>query len=88
MLYHLLGYALRPGVGYPLDAWRCEQTFGLFKESVTNHGEQAVWAEFWVLWRRIASGLNEAAQQNIYTVLEPHLARRVPVGLAVPKEKQ
>ena len=59
----------------------------MFKESVTNHGEQAVWAEFWVLWRRIASGLNEAAQQNIYTVLEPHLARRVPVGMPVPKEK-
>ncbi len=87
VMYQLLGYALRPGVGYPLDAWRCEQTFGLFKESVTNHGEQAVWAEFWVLWRRIASGLNEAAQQQIYAVLEPHLARRVPVGLPVPKEK-
>jgi len=87
VMYQLLGYALRPGVGYPLDAWRCEQTFALFKEQVTNHGEQAVWAEFWVLWRRIASGLNEAAQQAIYAVLEPHLARRVPVGLPVPKEK-
>jgi len=87
VMYQLLGYALRPGIGYPLDSWRCEQTFSLFKESVTNHGEQAVWAEFWVLWRRIASGLTEPAQLNMYAVLEPHLARRVPVGFPVPKEK-
>jgi molecular chaperone DnaK (HSP70) len=87
VMYQLLGYALRPGIGYPLDPWRCEQTFSLFKESVTNHGEQAVWAEFWVLWRRIASGLTESAQHSIYAVLEPHLARRVPVGLPVPKDK-
>ncbi|MBL8924589.1 MAG: hsp70 family protein [Myxococcaceae bacterium] len=87
VMFQLLGYALRPGVGYPLDGWRCEQTFTLFKELVTNHGEQAVWSEFWILWRRIASGLNEASQQAIYAVLEPHLARRVPVGLPTPKEK-
>lgn len=87
VMFQLLGYSLRPGVGYPLDAWRCEQTFALFKEQVTNHGEQPVWAEFWVLWRRIASGLSEPAQQTIFSTLEPHLARRVPVGLPVPKEK-
>lgn len=87
VMYQLLGFSLRPGVGYPLDAWRCEQTFGLFKDLVTHHGEQAIWAEFWVLWRRIASGLAEPAQQAIWTVLKPHLLRRVPVGLPPPKEK-
>lgn len=87
VMFQLLGHALRPGVGYPLDGWRCEQTFGLFKEQVTNHQEQAVWAEFWVLWRRIAGGLTEDAQRQLYAVIEPQLARRVPVGLPVPKEK-
>ncbi len=87
LMYQLLGYSLRPGVGYPLDAWRCAQTFTLFKELVTNHAEQPVWAEFWILWRRIAGGLNEAAQAAIYGVLEPHLARRVPIDVVAPKEK-
>ncbi len=87
VMFQLLGHSLRPGVGYPLDGWRCEQTFGLFKELVTNHQEQAVWAEFWVLWRRIAGGLAEQAQSQLYAVMEPHLARRVPVGLPTPKEK-
>ncbi len=87
VMFQLLGYSLRPGVGYPLDAWRCEQTFSLFKDLVTNHGEQPVWAEFWILWRRIAGGLNETAQQQLHAVLEPHLARRVPVGLPPPTTK-
>lgn len=87
VMYQLLGYSLRPGVGYPLDGWRCEQTFTLFKDLVTNHGEQAIWAEFWILWRRIAGGLGSAAHEQIWTVLEPHLARRVPVGAPPPKEK-
>jgi hypothetical protein len=26
----LAGYCLRPGFGYPLDEWRCEQTFRQF----------------------------------------------------------
>jgi hypothetical protein len=86
VMYQLLGFSLRPGVGYPLDDWRCAQTFGLFKDLVTHHGEQAIWAEFWVLWRRIAGGLGHAAQEQLWAVLEPQLARRVPVGLP-PKEK-
>lgn len=87
LMLQLLGFSLRPGIGYPLDAWRCEQTFGLFKESVTHHGEQPVWAEFWILWRRIAAGLTEAAQLQLFAFVEPHLRRRVPLGALPPKEK-
>jgi molecular chaperone DnaK (HSP70) len=74
----LLGYSLRPGFGYPLDEWRCEQTFRLFAESVNAHGDQSVWNEFWILWRRIAGGLNESHHTAIWEYLKPHLARRVP----------
>ncbi len=37
----LVGYTLRPGFGYPLDDWRCEQTFKLFPESVKFHKRAA-----------------------------------------------
>jgi molecular chaperone DnaK (HSP70) len=87
VMFQLLGYSLRPGIGYPLDQWRVEQTSTLFKDLLTNHGEQPIWIEFWVLWRRIASGLNETAQLAIWNVLKPHLLRRVPVGLPPPKDK-
>ncbi|HLL53695.1 MAG TPA: molecular chaperone DnaK, partial [Myxococcaceae bacterium] len=85
--FQLFGYTLRPGFGYPLDAWRCEQSFRLFKESVQHHTEKANWTEFWVLWRRIAGGLSDEAQAEIWAYLKPHLAQRVPPDAPKPKGK-
>jgi len=84
IFFQLAGYSLRPGFGYPLDQWRCEQTFLLFKESVTFHAEQPSWSEFWVMWRRLAGGLAESQQQELWNYLKPHLARRIP--LEPPKD--
>jgi hypothetical protein len=78
VFFRLLGYSLRPGFGYPLDEWRCEQTFRLFAESVNAHGDHSVWNEFWICWRRIAGGLREEHQLAIWEHLKPHLARHVP----------
>ena len=80
--FQLLGYSLRPGFGYPLDDWRCEQTFRLFGEGVTFHAEQTIWNEFWVMWRRIAGGLAESAQKTLWDYLKPHLAQRLAPGAA------
>ncbi|MBF5042709.1 Hsp70 family protein [Aggregicoccus sp. 17bor-14] len=85
VFFSLLGYTLRPGFGYPLDAWRAEQTFSLFEPLVNAHAEKAVWIEFWVMWRRIAGGLSEAQHARLYAYLEPHLARRVPPELKPQK---
>jgi molecular chaperone DnaK (HSP70) len=87
IMFQLLGYSLRPGFGYPLDAWRCEEAFKLFKELLTHHQENPVWAEFFVLWRRIAPGLNEASQQEIWNFIKPHWVRKIPVPPLVFKEK-
>ena len=78
VFFQLAGYSLRPGFGYPLDEWRCEQTFLLFKDSVKFHAEQPIWSEFWVMWRRLAGGLAEGQQQELWNYLKPHLARRIP----------
>jgi molecular chaperone DnaK (HSP70) len=78
IFFQLAGYCLRPGFGYPLDEWRCKQMFRLFGERVTFHDEPQVWSEFWILWRRIAGGLSEARQLELWNYLKPFLARRVP----------
>lgn len=75
--FQLTGYTLRPGFGYPLDDWRCEQTFALFAESVRFHNEQPIWNEFWVMWRRVAGGLDETRQYTIWNSLRPYLAKRI-----------
>jgi hypothetical protein len=88
VFFQLTGFTLRPGAGYPLDEWRCAQTFRLFDEKVTNHREAPVWAEFWVMWRRLAGGLTEAQQRHVYGYLREHLEQRVPPDAPKPKEKQ
>jgi hypothetical protein len=81
--FSLLGYCLRPGFGYPLDGWRCEQMWRLFGEGVTAHQEKPVWLEWWVMWRRVAGGLAPEAQEGLWAYLAPHLERRIPPD--VPK---
>jgi molecular chaperone DnaK (HSP70) len=78
VFFQLLGYSLRPGWGYPLDDWRCEQTFRLWGEGVNARTETSVWREYWIMWRRIAAGLDESQQQEMWKGLRPHLARQVP----------
>lgn len=78
IFFQLTGYALRPGFGYALDEWRCDQTAALFSQGVQFQKEKPVWTEYWILWRRIAGGLSEARHQEIWQTLQPHLAHRVP----------
>ncbi len=79
VFFQLTGYSLRPGFGYPLDEWRCEQSFRLLRDLVKHHPEQPLWSEFWVMWRRLAGGLDEARQKELWEYLKPHLARRIPL---------
>jgi hypothetical protein len=71
---------LRPGFGYPLDEWRCEQTAALFAQGVTFHKEKPVWTEFWIMWRRIAGGMSPERQSEIWKYLKPHLERRLALN--------
>ena len=79
VFFQLTGYSLRPGFGYPLDEWRCGQTFRLFRDQLKYHTEPPIWSEFWVMWRRLAGGLAEAQQKELWEYLKPHLARRIPL---------
>jgi molecular chaperone DnaK (HSP70) len=85
--FQLAGYALRPGFGYPVDGWRVEQVWPLYEEGVQFAPEAAVWAQFWILWRRIAGGLGDAQQARIADDLAFYLdpnAKRRP-GASKPK---
>ncbi len=69
----LTGYALRPGFGAPLDAWRAAETFRAFGEGLQFQAEPHNWQAWWVLWRRIAGGLAPAAQERLLDALLPFL---------------
>ena len=61
----LAGWCLRPGFGDALDGWRVEQLWTVFEAGVQHGRQPQVNAEWWTLWRRVAGGLDEAAQRRL-----------------------
>ena len=61
----LAGWCLRPGFGDALDNWRIEQLWPIFELGVQHGQQRQVNVEWWTLWRRVAGGLDEAAQQRL-----------------------
>jgi hypothetical protein len=71
--FNLAGFCLRPGLGYPVDAWRVEQVWPLYAEGVQFAPDAQVWSQFWILWRRIAGGLNESQQSQVFEDLAHYI---------------
>jgi molecular chaperone DnaK (HSP70) len=79
--YNLVGYCLRPGFGDSLDRFRVEQLWKLIHAPPrADGGARAVvlrqpegGADAWIMWRRVAGGLNAALQNTLFNRLRPVL---------------
>ncbi|MCS7160569.1 MAG: Hsp70 family protein [Gemmatales bacterium] len=76
--YHLAGFCLRPGFGEFLDNHRVEQLWKLLAVPVKSGNSAASRAgeggpEYWIMWRRVAAGLNASLQQALFDRLRPFL---------------
>ena len=58
----LVGFSLRPGYGLAVDDWRIGKTWRLYQGGTTHPKNELCRAEWWILWRRIAGGLQTAQQ--------------------------
>jgi molecular chaperone DnaK (HSP70) len=74
----LTGYCLRPGFGAPLDGWRAAETWTVFGEGLQYQADPRAWQAWWVMWRRIAGGLDASAQGRLLEVLAPFVRPRDP----------
>jgi hypothetical protein len=77
--YHLAGYCLRPGFGDSLDRFRVEQLWKLMhapKKGETGKPVPEGGADVWIMWRRVAGGLNAPLQQNLLDRLRAILLPR------------
>jgi molecular chaperone DnaK (HSP70) len=74
----LTGFCLRPGFGAPLDGWRARETFAAFGEGLQYQADPKAWQAWWVMWRRIAGGLDAPAQERIFAAIAPFVAPRDP----------
>ncbi|MFZ4395698.1 MAG: Hsp70 family protein [Kiritimatiellia bacterium] len=62
---NLLGFALRPGFGYPVDDWRVRQTWHAASGGTVCCAAESCRAEWWILWRRIAGALDAGQQVQL-----------------------
>jgi len=80
----LIGFCLRPGFGYTLDDWRVEQLWKIYPHGIQFVNETQNWSEWWIVWRRIAGGLDAVAQEQIYNdiakYINPAAARQPTVA--------
>ncbi len=63
---NLAGFLLRPGTGAPLDAWRSRVMWGVFNEHLAFAKSEPNRLAWWIAWRRIAGGLVQGQQDQIY----------------------
>ena len=70
---NLAGFCLRPGTGIALDEARIKSLWPVFHAGVKFVKDPQVWAEWWILWRRVAAGLNRAHHEEIHRRLVPLL---------------
>jgi len=81
--FNLAGFCLRPGAGYPLDEARIKALWPAFHQGVKHAKDLQCWADWWVLWRRVAAGLNRAHHDEIHRRLSPLL---LPARGPAPKK--
>ena len=76
--YNLVGYCLRPGFGDPLDRYRIEQLWKLLHAPPRSDGKGTPrqpegGADYWIMWRRVAGGLNAQLQYALFERARPIL---------------
>jgi hypothetical protein len=71
--FNLAGFFLRPGRGFPLDEVRIRALWPIFHQGVKHTKDVQCWAEWWILWRRVAAGLSRPHHDEIYRRLAPFL---------------
>jgi len=86
--YNLTGFCLRPGYGYPGDAERMDLMVPILKAGCRSW-DNRVRAEWWILWRRVAGGLDRKLQIALLKGLLPPLGlRKMRKGAAPPSSKE
>lgn len=78
---NLTGFCLRPGIGDGFDDQRIKTLWKIYKSGLTFRKNQQAQAEWWILWRRVAAGLNAGRQrqfsQDVRQLLMPKKGTKV-----------
>lgn len=79
---NLLGFCLRPGLGHGFDPDRVKKLWKIYKKGPAFANASQVKKEWWIMWRRVAAGLNAGQQrqffQDLVQTLDPKNTKNAP----------
>ncbi len=70
---YLAGFTLRPGYGVEHDESRMEQLWRVQQLGMAFPKEKQIQKQWYLLWRRVAGGLNRQRQQQLFDAILPTL---------------
>jgi hypothetical protein len=73
---NLGGFCLRPGLGFPGDDFRMEQSRRVYSGGLQFGNQVQNEIDWWIFWGRVAGGLNRNQQTDIYQRLSGALMPR------------
>ncbi len=68
---YLAGFSMRPGYGVQLDESRIEELWRAFSLGISFPKEKQVQSQWYIMWRRVAGGLNSERQQQLLDKIGP-----------------
>ena len=72
----LAGFVLRPGYGVQLDEWRISQLWRCFELGLSFPKEGSSQVQWWIMWRRVAGGLQRERQEALLKKIKPKLSQK------------
>lgn len=72
---HLAGYILRPGFGDSKDPFRIEELWRCYELGLNHSKDAGVLNQWWIMWRRVAGGLNKAQQEALFKKIYPTIIK-------------
>ncbi len=69
--WNIVGFFLRPGVGYALDDCRIKELWKIMLADSKKQPPEEVQIQQWICYRRSAGGLNRGQQMQVFTGLLP-----------------
>lgn len=85
--WHLIGFLMRPGFGYPLDDYRIKELWKLVLSLPPKAKDQLLLAQC-IAFRRVAGGFNRGQQQQLAQRLWPELFKKEGDLLAAKSEAE
>jgi molecular chaperone DnaK (HSP70) len=70
---NFLGFCMRPGFADILDPLRMKKIWQIYIQGMCHPNHLQVQSEWWIMWRRVAGGLNPGRQRQFFQDLTPIL---------------